>query len=280
MRQLDVKNAFLHGFLEEVYMRQLPGYEDVSHPNYVCKLDKALYGLKQAPAWYSRMSKKLVELSFSSSKADTSLFFYSHNGITIFMLIYVDDIIVLSSSNDAVIGLLRDLQKEFALKDLGNLYYFLGIEVNKISGGILLSQEKYATDLLKKIAMSGCKPVSTPMSTSEKLTLYEGDQLGPKDSTQYRSIVRALQYLALTRPNIFFAVNKVCQFLHSPTTIHWAVVKQILRYLKGWMKLGIKICKSNSTLVSAYSDTEWAGCLDDRRSTSGFVVYLGSNLIS
>jgi hypothetical protein len=111
MRQLDVQNAFLHGLLEEeVYMRQPPGFEDSSHPNYICKLDKALYGLKQAPrAWYSRLSKKLVDLGFHSSKADTYLFFYSKNGITMFMLVYVDDIIVISSHNDAVQKLLQDL---------------------------------------------------------------------------------------------------------------------------------------------------------------------------
>jgi hypothetical protein len=144
MRQLDVQNTFLHGLLEEeVYTKQPPGYEDKCHPNYVCKLDKALYGLKQAPrVWYSRLSKKLIKLGFHSSKADTSLFFYSHDGITMFMLIYVDDIIVVSSSNDAVTTLLQNLQKEFALKD------FLGIEVNKGLEGILLSQEKYANDLL------------------------------------------------------------------------------------------------------------------------------------
>jgi hypothetical protein len=163
-------------------MKQPPGYEDQSHPNYVCKLDKALYELKQAPrAWYSRLSKKLIELGFNSSKADTSLFFYSHHGITMSKLIYVDDTIVVSSSNDAVTALLQDLQKDFALKDLGKLHYFVGIEVSQTASGILLSQEKYANDLLKKVGMSNCKPVSTAMSTSEKMSMYEGEQLGPKN---------------------------------------------------------------------------------------------------
>lgn len=128
--------------------------------------------------------------------------------------------------------------------------------------------------------MTSCKPVSTPLSTSEKLSVHEGSPLGPSDATNYRSVVGALQYLTLTRPDISFAVNKVCQFLHAPTTIHWAAVKRILRYVKHSSKLGIKICKSNSLLVSAYSDADWAGCLDDRRSTGGFAVFLGSNLVS
>jgi hypothetical protein len=173
-----------------------------------------------------------------------------------FMLIYVDDIIIVSSNNDAVTSLLQDLEKEFALKDLRSLHYFLGIEVNQMPRGILLSQEKYANDLLKKVGMSNCKPASTPMATSEKLSLHAGQQLGPKDSTHYRSIVGALQYLTLTRLDISFAVNKVCQFLHSPTTLHLVAVKRILRYLKGCTKLGVKFCKSNSLLVSAYSDAD------------------------
>jgi hypothetical protein len=122
-----VKNAFLHGVLEEeVYMKQPPGYENPKAPHLVCKLDKSLYGLKQAPrAWFSRLSSKLQELGFLASKADTSLFIYNKSGITIFVLVYVDDIIVTSSSNKAISALLRDLGEAFALKDLGNLHYFL-----------------------------------------------------------------------------------------------------------------------------------------------------------
>jgi histone deacetylase 1/2 len=128
--------------------------------------------------------------------------------------------------------------------------------------------------------MSDCKPVATPMSTSEKLSVYEGDLLGPNDATHYRSIVGALQYLTLTRPDISFSVNKVCQFLHAPTTVHWATVKRILRYIKHTTKLGLKIGKTTSLLVSGFSDADWAGSLDDRRSTGGFAIFLGSNLIS
>ncbi len=282
MRQLDVQNAFLHGVLEEeVYMKQPPGYEDSSLPGYVCKLDKALYGLKQAPrAWYSRLSKKLYDMGFQGSKADTSLFFYNKGDLIIFVLIYVDDIIVTSSRQEAVPALLQDLQKEFALKDLGDLHYFLGIEVTKVSGGIVLTQDKYVNDLLRRVNMFDCKPVSTPLSTSEKLSINEGDPLGPNDATHYRSVVGALQYLTLTRPDIAFPVNKVCQFLHAPTTHHWAAVKRILRYLKQCTRLGLKLSKSRSMLVSAYSDADWAGSLDDRRSTGGFAVFLGDNLVS
>jgi histone deacetylase 1/2 len=279
---LDVQNAFLHGNLEEeVFMRQPPGYESKTHPHFVCKLDKALYGLKQAPrAWYSRLSSKLHSLGFTSSKADVSLFVYNKGGVVMFLLVYVDDIIVASSSPRATEALLKDLQADFALKDLGELHYFLGIEVKKARDGILLTQQKYTSDLLHRVGMRNCKPMNTPMSSADKLSIYDGDPLGPKDITEYRSIVGALQYLTLTRPDISFAVNKVCQFLHKPTTVHWSAVKRILRYLQSTVDMGLRIRKSPSILVSAFSDADWAGCSDDRRSTGGFAVFLGSNLIS
>jgi histone deacetylase 1/2 len=222
LRQLDVQNAFLHGFLEEeVYMRQPPGFEHKNKPHYVCKLDKALYGLKQAPrAWYSRLSQRLLELGFVPSKGDTSLLYFHKGDCTIFLLVYVDDIIVASSSQTATNALLKNLECDFALKDLGDLYYFLGIEVKRQGGDLLLKQEIYAIEVLKRVNVMDCKAVVTPLSPFEKLSLYDGEKLGPQDSTRYRSIVGALQYLTLTRPDISFDVNKVCQFLHSLTTTH------------------------------------------------------------
>jgi histone deacetylase 1/2 len=156
----------------------------------------------------------------------------------------------------------------------------LGIEVKSINQGIVLTQEKYARDLLNRVGLKSCKALPTPLSASEKLSVAEGESLGPEDSTRYRSIVGALQYLTLTRPDIAFSVNKVCQFLHAPTTTHWTAVKRILRYVSGTVGLGLSFRKSSSTLVSAFSDADWAGCVDDRRSTGGFAVYFGSNLIS
>ncbi|KAK1619343.1 hypothetical protein QYE76_024860 [Lolium multiflorum] len=282
LRQLDVKNTFLHGVLEEeVYMRQPPGFENPESPGFVCKLDKALYGLKQAPrAWYSRLSSKLYDLGFTPSKSDTSLFLYQKSGITIFMLIYVDDIIVASSSNDAITALVSDLNENFAIKDLGDLHFFLGIEVKKTHRGLLLTQEKYANDLLERLGMRICKPAPTPLSATDSLSLVDGELLGPEDSTKYRSIVGGLQYLTLTRPDISFSVNKVCQFLHAPTTVHWKVVKRILRYVKDTAGIGITFQPSSSTLLSAFSDADWAGCPDDRRSTGGLAIFIGPNLIS
>jgi hypothetical protein len=238
-------------------MRQPPGYVDTSKSNNVCKLDKALYGLKQAPrAWYSQLSNKLKALGFKASKADTSLFIYTKKNVAIYLLVYIDDIIVTSSCSAAVVALLKDLNTEFALKDLGDLVYFLGIQVKRQDDGIVLCQEKYATDLLPKVGMNNCKVVATPLFTSKKLSLEGGTRLGEKDSVQYQSVVSALQYLTLTRPDLSFSVNEVCQLLHAPTTLHWMAVKRILRYLRGTLNIGIKFTPDKSTLVSAFLDAD------------------------
>jgi histone deacetylase 1/2 len=146
---------------------------------------------------------------------------------------------VASSSDAATNALLRKLNHDFALKDLSDLHFFLGIEVKMSSNGVVLTQEKYAMDLLKKVGMLQCTTCPTPLSITEKLSLTDGESLGTEDSTNYRSIVGALQYLTLTRPDLAFLVNKVCQYLHAPTTAHWTAVKRILRYIRGTVKVGL-----------------------------------------
>jgi histone deacetylase 1/2 len=196
------------------------------------------------------------------------------------MLIYVDDIIIAGSCHRAVEKLMSELQRSFAVKDLGTLLYFLGIEVQPQYDGISLTQTKYAGDLLRKVNMHGCKEISTPMLPSDKLSKTVGVQLTDDDAFVYRSTVGALQYLCLTRPDISFAVNKACQFLVAPTDVHWSAVKRILRYVKGTLHVGLSICRSNSTELSVYTDTDWAGCPDDRHSTGGYAVFYGPNLVS
>jgi histone deacetylase 1/2 len=172
------------------------------------------------------------------------------------------------------------LGTDFAIKDLGDLHYFLGMEVQKTANGIVLTQEKYASDILTKANMTDCKSAPTPLSSTESLSQHEGEPLGPEDSTRYRSLVGALQYLTLTRPDLSFAVNKVCQYLHAPTTSHWSAVKRILRYVKDTVNIGIMFQLSSSTLLSAFLDADWAGSLEDRRSTGRFAIFVGSNLVS
>jgi hypothetical protein len=262
-------------------MKRPPDFVSTEFPSYHCKLDKALYGLKQAPrAWYSRLSDKFQSLGFLPSKADRSLFHYHKGSVTIFLLIYVDDIIIASSSSTVVEALLRDLKSNFALKDLGHLHYFLGIEVNYAIYGLYLSQTKYTTDLLWCAGILSCKPVPTLLLPTGKLSVHEGEGLSPEDATTYRSIVGVLQYLTLTHPDISFSINKFCQYLHSPTTIDWTAVKRILCFLKHTLECGLHIQSSPSTMISAFSDVDWARCVDDKKSTGGFALFLVPNLIS
>jgi hypothetical protein len=203
------------------------------------------------------LSHKLQDLGFIPSKADIYLFFYIKGSIIIFVLVYVDDIIVASSSTRVVDALLAEFKDRFCSQRLGSLHYFLGIEVQQVSDGLLFTQNKYASDLLQWVGMMMCKEVATPLSSSDKLSAHGGgDLLNADDMTKYRSIVGVLQYLTLTRPDLSFAINKVCQYLHAPTQDHFTAVKHILRYLEHALGIGLHIRKSNSTLVSVFSDAD------------------------
>lgn len=280
VHQMDVSNAFLHGHLEEqVFCQQPIGFVDASHPDHVCLLSRSLYGLKQAPrAWYQRIAAILHQLGFRSTRSDASLFVFHMGDTTAYLLLYVDDIILTASTPVLLQQLTDRLRAEFALKDLGPLHYFLGIEVVRRPDGFLLHQKKYAHELLDRAGMLNCTPVSTPVDTKAKLSATDGSPA--PDASLYRSIVGALQYLTLTRPELQYAVQQVCLHMHAPRDAHWTAVKRILRYLRGTLDLGLSLHASADTDIVAYSDADWAGCPDTRRSTSGYCVYLGPSLIS
>ncbi|VVA25644.1 PREDICTED: Retrovirus-related Pol poly from transposon TN, partial [Prunus dulcis] len=228
-----VKNAFLHGILqEEVYMSQPPGFEDPSHPYLVCKLLKSLCGLKQAPrAWNDRFTQFLPSLGFENTYSDSSLFVKHVGHEIVVLLLYVDDIIITGSASGAITQVISALTTEFDIKDLGLLHYFLGIQITKTATGLFLSQTKYVADLLVKSEMFDAKPCDTPCLPYNRLLKEDGDPYSnPK---LYRSIVGALQYLTFTRPDIAFSVHQVCQFMQNPMVSHFTAVKRILRYLKG-----------------------------------------------
>jgi histone deacetylase 1/2 len=197
-----------------------------------------------------------------------------------YLLVYVDDIILISSSATAASRLVANLRSDFAVKDLGPLRYFLGIEVSPMSQGLVLTQKKYALDLLHRAGMLQCQPMLMPMTASERLTSTGGDLLSSEDATTYRNIVGGLQYLLHTRPDLSFAVNKVCQYLHAPSSLHWSAVKRILRYVRHTVSHGLHIRPASSRLLSAFSDADWAGNSDDRRSTGGYAIFYGPNLIA
>jgi Reverse transcriptase (RNA-dependent DNA polymerase) len=260
-------------------MDQPQGFIDQTHPNYVCLLHKSLYGLKQAPrVWFAKLSTTLVSLGFKPSCYDPFLFLSHKNNQTLLVLVYVDDLIITGSNTNQIIECIAQISCQFSIRDLGNINYFLGVQVMANSDGLHLSLAKYISDLLKKTNMINAKPVSSPMAYGTILT-QEGST--PCSNPHlYRSIVGSLQYATLTRPEIAFSVNKLSQFMHQPTELHWLAVKRVLRYLCGTLQLGLQISRKSTSQIHAYSDADWAGSTDDRKSTSGFSIFLGSNLVS
>jgi hypothetical protein len=272
IRQLDVKNAFLHGHLSElVYMEQPPGFKDIDYPDYVCRLKKALYGLKQAlRAWFDRFSGFLLTLRFYCSTVDPSMFVCRNKQGTLILLLYVDDMLVTGDNTAMLHHFISLLSSEFAMKDLGFIHYFLGIELTRTNNGLHLSQAKYAMDLLDRAHITSCTSVSTPMvqkSTHQDTSPSFGDP------TLFCSLVGGLQYLTMTRPDISFSVNYVSQFMASPTEANFHAVKRILHYISGTLSHGLQLQAHGSLDLYAYSDADWAGCLLTRRSTSGFCTF-------
>jgi hypothetical protein len=253
------------------------GFVDLAHPDLVCHLRKSLYGLKQAPrARYSRFASYLTTLGFIEVKSDTSLFIFRRGSDTVYLLLYADDIILTASSMEFLCRIISALQREFAMKDLGSLHHFLDITVEHCPDGLFLHQRTYTLDILKLAVMTDCKLCTTPVD------LQVADDSGPPvvDAPQFRSIVGALQYLTFTRPDVAYVVQQICLHMHDPREPHLTVMKRILRYLRGTPNFDLLLhCLSSSDLV-IYTDADWASCPDTRRSTSGYAVFLGDNLLS
>jgi hypothetical protein len=170
------------------------------------------------------------------------------------------------------------MQSEFSTSDLGDLHHFLGINVHRTTTGMTLSQQQYTLEILDRSHMLNCHPISTPIDTSSKLSARDGTPFS--DPSLYRSLAGALQYLTLTRPDIAYAVQQICLFMHTPMTSHFQLIKRVVCYLKGTSHYGLQFFRSLSHDLLAYSDADWASCPNTRKSTSGFCVFLGSNLVS
>ena len=279
--QMDVKNDFLNGELsEEVYMKLPPGYsQPPGFPHRVCRLQRALYGLKQAPqAWFEKFSSTISQHGFSGSSFDTAVFLrQSDHGITI-LLLYVDDMIITGDDMQSIQDLKLFIGRQFEMKDLGPLNYFLGIEVSSSADGYYLTQAKYTLYLISRASITDSKIVDTPIEYNCRLNSHDGESLS--DATLYRQLVGSLIYITVTRPDISYAVHVVSQFMAAPRSPHYAVVIRILRYLKGTIFDGLHFSSHSSLTLQAYSDADWAGDPTDRRSTTGYCFLLGDSLIS
>ena len=278
--QFDVKSAFLNGpLVEDVYVEQPPGFVREGQEDKVYKLKKALYGLKQAPrAWYCRLDSYLQHHQFHRSESEPTLYVKMDGKDVLLVCVYVDDIIYTSSSISLIEDFKKKMMTEFDMTDLGLLHYFLGLQVKQSCDGIFVSQEKYALDLLKKFHMQKCKVFATPMNVNEKLSMDDGS--AKADEKQFRSMVGSLMYLTHTRPDIMFAVGLVSRFMHNPSMHHLGTAKRILRYIRATTNYGIWYKPvANSNLIG-FCDSDWAGFIDDRKSTSGFIFSLGSGAIS
>ena len=285
LHQLDISNAFLNGDLaEEIYMTLPPGYTpkegDVLPPNAVCRLRKSLYGLKQASRqWFLKFSYTLMSLGFRQSHADHTLFVRNVHGKYVAVLVYVDDIVITSNDDDTVSQLKDELKKAFKLRDLGSLQYFLGLEIARSSSGIFVCQRKYALDILEEVDLLGCKPSSIPMEPSIKL-VSDGKEPVIDDPASYRKLVGKLMYLTITRPDITYAVNRLCQFTAAPKDSHMKAAYKVLHYIKGTVGKGLFYSATSDMTLKGFTDADWASCRDTRRSTSGYCMFLGESLIS
>ncbi|PKU81771.1 putative mitochondrial protein [Dendrobium catenatum] len=276
--QLDISNAFLHGDLHDaVYMKQPRSFEDAQHLQYVRKLHKSIYGLKQSPRlWFNKLTQSLQHNGFNFSKAVPSVLLYTKADVRVFVLIYVNDILITSNNKAKIQLTLQHLQSAFRLKQLSNVSLFLRIQVIQTTYGYLLNQTHYANELLSHAGFSGYKPSNTPALTKpsklQDKTLFPDPQLLQK-------LAGSLQYLSITRSDIAFTVNSICQFMHQPRNCDYLTLKRLLCYIKGTADFGLSITRG-SLCLRRYSDVDWATDPIEQKSMSLYCTFLGPNLIS
>jgi len=280
LHQMEVKSAFLKGYIdEEDYVCQPPGFEDHKHPDYIFKLKKALYGLKQAPRqWYERLSNFLLSHAYERGKTDKTLFIKKAFTDIILVQVYVNDIIFGSTNQNLCEQFVAAVQGEFEMSVMGELNYFLGLQIEELNHGTFLSQTKYCKELLKKFDMENCKEILTPMATNCYL---DSDEKGTSvDQTKYIGLIGSLLYLTASRPYIMFSVYLCANFRSNPKESHFTTAKRILKYLQGTTNVGLWYPSEVSVNLVGYSDYDFVGCKIDRKSTSGTCHLLGSSLIS
>ncbi|GJR71665.1 putative ribonuclease H-like domain-containing protein [Tanacetum coccineum] len=278
--QMDVKSAFLYGTIEEeVYVHQPPGFVDPAHPNKVYKVIKALYGLHQAlRAWYETLSSFLMENGFRRGTIDKTLFIKKKKSDIMLVQVYVDDIIFGSTKKSMCTEFEECMHKRFQMSSMGELTFFLGLQVKQQPDGIFISQDKYVADILKKFDFLSIRTATTPIESNKPLVKDEDGV--DVDVHVYRSMIGSLMYLTASRPDIMFAVCACARFQVTPKASHLNAVKRIFRYLKHQPKLGLWYPRDSPFELEAYSDSDYGGASLDRKSTTGGCQFLGRRLIS
>ncbi|KAG8478853.1 hypothetical protein CXB51_028662 [Gossypium anomalum] len=279
--QMDVKSAFLNGYLEEeVYIEQPPGYSKQGQEDKFYCLKKALYGLKQAPrAWNTRIDEYFQKNGFMKSPYEHALYTKKNKvGDIMIVCLYVDDMIFMGNNPGMFNDFKKAMTKEFEMIDIGEMSYFLGVEVKQMKDNTFVSQKKYAEQILRKFNMKDCKPVATPADPGTKLSVDSSKEL--VNPTLFKSIIGSLRYLTITRPDIMYAVGIVSRYMEKPKHDHLIATKRILRYIKGTMDQGLFYTYSQSSKLVGYSDSDYGGDLDDRKSTSGYLFHIGSAAFS
>lgn len=278
---LDVKNAFLKGKLEEeVFVKQPPGFVNAQHPNHVYQLLRSLYGLRQSPrCWFLEIDQSLVSIGFIPAQSQPGIYIFLLQNRILIIALYVDDILLFASDSEILSEYKVKLMQKYQMTDLGPVKHILNIEVirDRTNRKILLRQTHYINSLLKSHDLTDCNPVSTPIEPSTILTAVTSPENA--ENFPYRQVVGSLMYLMIaTRPDLAYVVGKLSQFNSCNGPEHWAVVKRVLRYIRGTKNQGLLI-QPSSTDLSCYSDADFAGSIDDRKSTSGVLALLGSSCI-
>jgi hypothetical protein len=247
-------------------------------PGQVCRLLKSLYGLKQASRqWFEKLTHFLLAQGFVQATSDHTLFIKSTVSSFTALLVYVDDIILAGTSLSVFDELKLALHQTFKIKNLGQLKFFLGLEVARSSKGISLCQRKYCLELLEDAKLTSCKPVSTPLDPSTRL--YQDGGSVYHDVAAYRRLVGRLLYLTTTRPDIAYATQQLSQFMASPTITHYHAALRVLRYLKRSPGRGLFFPHSSDLQLLGFSDADWGGCIDTRKSISGYCFFIGKSLV-
>ncbi|GKB80385.1 retrovirus-related pol polyprotein from transposon TNT 1-94 [Tanacetum coccineum] len=278
--QMDVKSVFLNGFInEEVYVAQPLGFVDFEKPNYVFKLKKALYGLEKAPkAWYNRLKAFLIDYQYTMGLVDNTLFTNKRNSHIIIVQIYVDDIIFRSTYQELCDDFSKIMHDEFEMSMMGELNFFLCLQIKQLEDGIFFNQSKYVKEMLKKFGLEDSKPIKTPMSSETKLTRDEDGEL--INDNKYHGMIGSLLYLTVSRPDIMFSVYLCARFQEAPKTSHLEAIKRIFRYIKGTSHLGLWYPKGTGLETIVYADSDHVGDYVDRKSTSGVCTFMGCCLTS